>query len=270
MKLKHWIWALALSTLYFGSLMWAARVRLVDGTPVRVRLKAELSSTRVHPGDRVDFEVARPTIVRGLVVIPEGSIAWGAVQSVKRGKEVQFDIEGLRLPNLVEIKLRSIREKVKRSSKHRSGGLGEYGGGVGLSRGSEFTAYVDEDVEVEGVATQPAVPSAPRIAPVAAPAPTPQAVGPPPAHVAAPAPPALVDTIGADERVTVECFSEPSGADILIDGEFYGSTPSILKVRAGNHRLEITLAGYKTFTQALDLTAGGAFRTIRASLEKKD
>jgi hypothetical protein len=72
------------------------------------------------------------------------------------------------------------------------------------------------------------------------------------------------------ERVTVECFSDPSAADILIDGEFYGNTPSILKVPAGKHDLEIQLPGYKTYAIPLILQSGTGIRTIRASLEQKE
>jgi hypothetical protein len=72
------------------------------------------------------------------------------------------------------------------------------------------------------------------------------------------------------ERATVECFSDPSAADILIDGDFYGNTPSILKVPVGKHQLEIQLSGYKTFSMPLILEPGAPIRTIRASLEPKE
>jgi hypothetical protein len=68
----------------------------------------------------------------------------------------------------------------------------------------------------------------------------------------------------------VECFSDPSAADILIDGEFYGNTPSILKVPVGKHELEIQLSGYKTYSIPLILQSGTGIRTIRASLEPKE
>jgi hypothetical protein len=68
----------------------------------------------------------------------------------------------------------------------------------------------------------------------------------------------------------VECFSDPSAADILIDGEFYGNTPSILKVPVGKHELEIQLSGYKTYAIPLILEPGTGIRTIRASLEQKE
>jgi len=70
------------------------------------------------------------------------------------------------------------------------------------------------------------------------------------------------------ERVRVECFSDPSAADILIDGEFYGNTPSILKIPVGKHALEIQLSGYKTYSMPLILEPGTGIRTIRASLEQ--
>jgi hypothetical protein len=72
------------------------------------------------------------------------------------------------------------------------------------------------------------------------------------------------------ERIKVECFSDPSDADILIDGEFYGNTPSILKVPVGKHQLEIQHSGYKTYALSLSLEPGMEPRTIRASLEPKE
>ena len=70
--------------------------------------------------------------------------------------------------------------------------------------------------------------------------------------------------------MTVECFSVPSGADILSDGDFYGNTPSILKLPAGKHRLRFILADYAPSSQELDLTAGEAIHTLRVELEKKE
>jgi hypothetical protein len=291
MNVKHSIGALPLSLLCLSSLLFAERVRLQEGTAVRVRLKAELMSDRVEEGNRVDFEVARPVVVRGMIVIPEGALAWGAVQSVKKDKSIKFDIEGVRLPDLTEIKLRCIREKSKNPGKDQIKIETQYGETVGVPRGSEFTAYIDEEAWAEAAApaASPAVQRAP--APVA-PAPTqaapvevrtPAPVAPAPA-VSAPAPavqptpsavqpaaPAVPPAAAATgERITVECFSDPSGAEILIDGDFYGNTPSILNVPVGDHRFEIQLAGYKSYSQSLNLPSGAGLRTIRAPLEKKE
>jgi hypothetical protein len=70
------------------------------------------------------------------------------------------------------------------------------------------------------------------------------------------------------EYITVECFSDPLGADILIDDEYHGSTPSILKLQPGKHQIEYRLMGYKAHVESLDLTPG-RLRTVRVTLEKQ-
>jgi hypothetical protein len=68
----------------------------------------------------------------------------------------------------------------------------------------------------------------------------------------------------------VECFSDPLGADILIDSEFHGNTPSILKLLPGKHEFEYQLFGYKAHTETLALTSGSIIRTVRVALEKTE
>jgi hypothetical protein len=268
---------LILSCLAFGQ-----RVRLREGTPLRVRLKADLASDQVAEGARVDFEVARPVFVQGMLVIPGGAVAWGAVQSVKKGKFIKFDIEGVRLSDLTEVRLRTTREKSKNLAKDQIKVDSEFNGGVGAPKGAEYTAYVDEDTEVAAAAPLstpvPATPTPPTPAQVTAPT-TPAVTSPPPTVVvptsapvtSPPTSPGQVPTpLASVERVRVECFSDPSGADILIDGEFYGNTPSILKVPVGKHELEIQLSGYKTYAVPLILQSGTGIRTVRVSLEQKE
>jgi hypothetical protein len=72
------------------------------------------------------------------------------------------------------------------------------------------------------------------------------------------------------EPVTVEIFSDPIGADIMLDGDFVGNTPSILKVRPGTHYLILLLPGFKPWEQPLSLEPGGKLTTIRATLEKTE
>jgi len=273
------LWAFAVAGLLCAALLRAARVNVPDGTPIPVRLRAELSSSRAQVGDRVDFAVAHAVQVGGVVVIPEGCVAWGAVQSVKRDKEIRFDVQGLRLPNLREIKLRVSRQKTSNPGKDLIKLETQFGDTVGAAPGTEFTAYVNEDVEVDGA--EPATPAAGAAAPAtshpaevkpATPRPAVVALAPP-SQALRPAPPAAttVSEPGAEaERVTVECYSDPTGAEIVINDEYYGNTPSILKLLPVRHRMDFKLPGYKTFSQTLDLTEGGAFRTVRGSLEKKE
>ncbi len=148
MKVKHWIGMVLVCMLIPSCLAFGQRVRLPDGTPVRVRLKADLTSDQVEEGTRVDFEVARPVIIQGMTVIPEGAVSWGAVQSVKKGKFIRFDIEGVRLPDLTDVKLRTVAGRAKNPGQDQIKADASFKGGVGAPKGTEYTAYVNEDREV--------------------------------------------------------------------------------------------------------------------------
>jgi PEGA domain len=264
MKAKFLAAAVPFCMLGFSSLLAAARVTLKEGTPVRVRLKADLLSETAQQGKRVDFEVSQPVVVNGVTAIPQGSVAWGAVQEVKAKKFVRFDIEGLRLPNLQQIKLRSVSVKPKNPDKDQIRLETNVGTDVGARRGAEFMAYLAADVEVDVSPPAPAA-KAPATPPQAAATPPPQpAVAPPQQAAASPA----ASVSKPAELVTVQCFSDPLGADILVDGEYMGNTPSILKLTSAKHRLVLNLAGYATVIQTLDLSSSTELRTIQVTLEK--
>ena len=318
MKVKHCIGMVLAWTLIPSCLAFGQQVRLPDGTPVRVRLKADLTSDQVAEGARVDFEVARPVVIQGMTVIPVGAVSWGAVQSVKSGKFIKFDIEGVRLPDLTDVKLRSVGAKAKNPGQDQIKVYSSFKGGVGAAQGTEYTAYVNEDRDVavsgQGASSlalaatpaaapmtpptqapapapveeptpstvTPTVTSTPPVAPpvattpaatpaVTAPAPTPAAVTPAaPASSPASSQGVPAAPLAKAERVMVQFFSDPSGADIYIDGDFVGNTPSILKVSVGKHELEIELSGYKTYAISLPLESGAPIRTIHPSLEQKE
>jgi hypothetical protein len=268
---------------------------------VRVRLTADVTSSQASVGARVDLEVAQPVTLEGVVVIPEGAVAWGAVQDAKKGKSLRFDVEGVRLPSQQIIKLRCSTHKTNNAARDEIKVETQVGGDLGAAKGSEYTAYLDQDlsVEVPGAPTAPAppAPAAAPATPTPAPAepapatvaaPTPQAVrpSPPPAPAtvavptpqpAKPAPPPVytapvahpAPAVQSGEYIRVECYSDPLGADIIIDDEFHGSTPSILKLVPGNHQIEFRLMGYKGHSQTLNLTPGSSLTTVRMTLEKQ-
>ena len=89
MKAKLWIGVVLIWVLTSSCLALGQPVSLPEGTAVRVRLKADLGSDQATVGNRVDFEVARPVVIQGTTVIPEGAVAWGTVQSVKKGKFIR-------------------------------------------------------------------------------------------------------------------------------------------------------------------------------------
>jgi hypothetical protein len=308
MRIRLAVVAWGLVVACAGSVVQAPAARLADGTAVRVRLTADLTSSQAVIGARVDLEIAEPVTLQGSVAIPQGAVAWGAVQEVKKGKTLRFDVEGVRLPNQQILKLRVSPQKTTNAGKDEIKVETQVGGDLGAAKGSEFTAYLDQDLDVDlaGAPVAPAQPTpkpetppappgsltaspvvsppveAPAPAPIAPPTPKPEtppappgsltaspvvsppAAAPTPAPVAHPAPAAQ-----PGEYITVECFSDPLGADIMIDDEFHGSTPSILKLPPGNHRIEYQLMGYKAQSQSLNLTPGIGLQTVRMTLVKQ-
>jgi len=298
MRIKQTVWAWGLVVACASSLVQAQAAHLADGTAVHVRLKADLLSSQAVEGARVDFEIAEPVTLQGVVVIPAGSVAWGAVQTLRKGKILHFDVEGVRLPNQQIVKLRCSPQKTNRAAKDEIKVESQVGGDLGAAKGSEFTAYLDQDVTVDvpGAPSQPSpvvtpapapqpAASAPapvvKPVPVAPPAPKPEPPLAPPSSVAAapvvsapvaPAAPPVAHPAPAaqpGEYITVECFSDPSHAEIWIDDEFHGSTPSILKLLPGNHRIEYRLRGYKAQSKPLNLTPALGLQTVRMDLEKQ-
>ena len=54
----------------------------------------------------------------------------------------------------------------------------------------------------------------------------------------------------------IEIASSPSGSDIELDGKFVGSTPSLVKVPAGDHTVKLTKNGFEVWQRTLTTMAG--------------
>ncbi|HXE91253.1 MAG TPA: PEGA domain-containing protein [Terriglobales bacterium] len=85
----------------------------------------------------------------------------------------------------------------------------------------------------------------------------------PAATASAPAP---TPAAPAASIAKVDVSSEPSGADIEVDGAFVGSTPSTLELAPGEHVISVKKSGYKAWERKLKIT-GGSIR-LHAELEK--
>lgn len=91
----------------------------------------------------------------------------------------------------------------------------------------------------------------------AAPADPPSDPKPAAAAPAAPAAPA--------SSPKIEVSSTPDGADIEVDGNFVGNTPSAIELAPGDHMVRVSKAGYATWEKKVKVT-GGEVR-LRAELE---
>jgi len=102
-------------------------------------------------------------------------------------------------------------------------------------------------------------PSAP--APALSPA-APAAAAPAPAPALAP----LVALPASEHAAMVQISSEPSGADILVDGTYTGCTPSQLKLSTGPHSVRIVKKGFEPWQRSITVDSGEV-RNVAAALE---
>jgi hypothetical protein len=110
---------------------------------------------------------------------------------------------------------------------------------------------------------------APAPSPAAAPAPAPapvRAVAPAPAP--APAAPLHTAQETIPEKVKVNFASTPPGAEITLDGNYVGSTPSAIVLSAGTHSVIFSLPGFAQWKRELTVLAGSDL-TVSTLLQKE-
>jgi PEGA domain len=88
---------------------------------------------------------------------------------------------------------------------------------------------------------------------------------------AAPAQPAAAaepsPSVEEEEPSVVFVKSTPLGADIEVDGNFMGNTPSNLKLDPGEHKIAVSKDGYSSWERTMKVTAGGNI-TLNPTLDK--
>lgn len=231
---------------------------LEDGTPIKLRLTRTISSASAQVGDRVDFEVLDAVSVNGIVVIPKGSIAWGTVTAAHkkrrmgRGGKLNVNIDSVRLADGERDALRAVNDR--KGGGHVGAMTGAmvatgivffpaaplflfmHGKDITIPKGTEITAYTNGDMTLD------------------------------PARFT-PHPGTAVASQAAPQTCTVNIKSDPEGADITVDGNYSGSTPSTLKLVAGSHVLDVAKDGFTKWERKISIEAGGNI-TVDATLEK--
>jgi PEGA domain len=233
-------------------------LRLEDGTPVKLRLTRTISSANEQVGDRVDFEVLEDVSVNGIVVIPKGGIAWGTVTEAQRkrrmgrGGKLNVNIDSVRLADGEKAALRAVKDT--KGGGHVGAMTGAivatsivffpaaplflfmHGKDITIPKGTEIAAYISGDMNL--------IPA--KFAPV-------------------PSSQAAAEQLPQTCAVTVR--SNPDGADITVDGNYSGSTPSTLRLTAGKHEIEVGKEGFSPWKRTISVDAGGSV-TVDATLQK--
>ena len=71
----------------------------------------------------------------------------------------------------------------------------------------------------------------------------------------------------ADATGTVNLSSNPDGADVYVDDQFYGNSPTTLKLKPGKHIIRVKMSGYKDWSREISTDAGSEAH-LTAALEK--
>jgi hypothetical protein len=74
---------------------------------------------------------------------------------------------------------------------------------------------------------------------------------------------------GADPTLSsVDVKSTPDGAEITVDDKYMGSTPSVLRLAPGDHKIKLEKSGCKTWERTMAVAAGGN-ANINVTLDKE-
>lgn len=71
----------------------------------------------------------------------------------------------------------------------------------------------------------------------------------------------------AQQLVRCSFHSTPEGADITLDGQYVGSTPSEISLSSGKHEVVVAMPGFAQWKRELGVSAGSEL-TVNAVLEK--
>jgi len=70
-----------------------------------------------------------------------------------------------------------------------------------------------------------------------------------------------------EQRAQVQISSVPEGADIEIDGDYFGSTPSIVNLTSGEHHISVKKTRFKPWQRKITVSTGQV--NVNAALESE-
>jgi hypothetical protein len=234
---------------------------LEDGTPVKLRINRTVSSADAHVGDTVDFEVLEDISVNGTLVIPKGGLAFATVTEAQskrrmaRGGKLDINIDYVKLLSSDKAALRAVKDM--KGGGHTGAMVGGmvatslvffpaapfflfmHGKDISIPKGTEVTAYINGDMNLDIAKFQP------------------NAAGQQSAAVVSP----------GSTSAKLQLESDPSGADIEVDGSFVGNTPSDVQVSEGDHTVTVKKTGFKDWERKMKVSGGSSVH-LNAQLEQ--
>jgi hypothetical protein len=221
---------------------------LLDGTPVKLRLSQTISSADARVGQEVPFEVVEEVKVEDTVVLPKGATAIATVtdadhkKSMGRAGKLNISISYARLTDQEKVALRAVKDS--KGGGHVGAMTGAivatsivffpaaplflfiHGKDITIPQGTEITAFVEGDMHLNM------------------------------AQFGVSAPTNLTSATNAPTQASLVVESAPLGADIEVDGNFVGNTPSTVSVASGSHQIAVKKKGFADWTKTLNVSGG--------------
>jgi len=219
---------------------------LEDGTPVKLRLSQTVSSADAHVNDRVEFEVLDDVMVGDVVVVPKGGVALGTVteavpkRRMARGGKLEIVMDSVRLVDGQKAALRAVKEG--KGGGHTGGMtvgivaaaivfwpaaplfLLMHGKDITFPKGTDVPTFINGEMKLDPAKFQ-------------------QAGGSTQPNVTA-----------ATSNLTIS--STPVGADIYVDQNFVGNTPSTVNAPSGKHSVTVRKTGFQDWVREMNLSGG--------------
>jgi PEGA domain len=221
---------------------------LLDGTPIKLRLSQTVSSADARVNDRVEFEVLEDVMVDNVVVIQKGATALGTVteampkRRMARGGKLEIVMDSVRLVDGEKVALRAVKDA--KGGGHTGGMtvgivaaaivfwpaaplfLLMHGKDITFPKGTDVPTFINGDMKLD--------PSKLQLA---------QGGSAQPVGVA-----------GAVSNLAIS--STPVGADIYVDQNFVGNTPSTINVPPGKHSLSVRKPGFQDWARDMNFSGG--------------
>jgi hypothetical protein len=196
-------------------------------------------------------------------VIPKAGLAFATVTEAQakrrmaRGGKLDINIDYVKLVSSERAALRAVKDV--NGGGHTGGMVGGmvvtslvffpaapfflfmHGKDITIPKGTEVMAYVNGDMKLDIAKFQPVTQQVP-------------ANGVPASTAAT-----------ASAKLQLE--SDPPGADIEVDGNFVGNTPSDVQITEGDHTITVKKSGFKDWERKMKVSAGSSIH-LNAELEK--
>jgi hypothetical protein len=239
-----------------------AELTIPDGTRLRIRLDQTISSATPDQGQTVELSVTEPVKIGDVTVIPEGARVTGTVTEAQekrrmgRAGKLDFSLDRVRAADGEWIPLRyTLNKKAGDSHAVRTGVITAgvavvfwpaapvfllmKGKDTTINKGVIFDAFTDQNHTLVSSVSSAAE------------------------KEKQPAP--MVPRPAAGGGATVTITSAVSGADIEVDGNFVGNTPTTLQVPPGSHEVTVKAAG-AAWQRTVQVSAGSVI-SLNADLK---